>query len=155
MGKMGNKTKEKKAVAGVLAKFSEEDIRAVIQNTKDRAQIKAEIAQGIKLGTQEMKRHLMAQQTAFELDATHRYMTLVLSVLHGDFGWGNTRLNRLLSLVREFEGDIKQSRTRIPEIQAVLKDDTGVDICQENCVSVLFGARGVVIDTDCVPVFEV
>lgn len=149
MGKFGKKTRKKKVVAAVMANYSDREIEAVVKRAQEDIDVKAAVEHSVKVAVNEMKRHLAAQQTAFELDAVQRYMTFVLSVLHGEFGWGKVRLDRLLTLVREWEGDIKQSRTKIPEIQAVLEADTGIKLCQDNCVSILFGAEGVVVHDYC------
>ena len=153
MGKFGKKTRKKKAVATVMANYSDREIEAVVKRAQEDIDVKATVEHSVRVAVNEMKKHLAAQQTAFELDAVQRYTTIMLSVLHDKFGFGHDRLKRLVLATGSRAVDVRETRTRLEDIQDMLRSETRIDICRDNCVSMLFGAKAVAIDRDCVPIF--
>ena len=154
MGRFGKKTRKKKAVGKVLANYSEDEIQAVVNRAQQRLDVNATVEASVAVSVREMKKHLTAQQTAFEIDAVQRFTTIVLSVLHDKFGFGHDRLKKLVLEASARAVAVRETRTKLTDIQQMLREETRIDICQDNCVSVLFGAKGVVIDDDFIPVFK-
>lgn len=148
MGKFGKKTRKKKVVGKVLAAYSDSEIQAIVDRAQQKIDVEATVKGCVGASVREMKKHLTAQQVAFELDAVQRYTTIILSVLHDKFGFGHDRLKRLVLEASGRAVAVRETKTKLTDIQDMLRQETRIDICQENCVSVLFGAKGVVVDDD-------
>lgn len=145
MGKLARSVKRRKIAVNTLAKYKPEEIDAVVRQAQERTSLEEMLRQA----TAEMKQHLAARQAAIELDAVQRFTTILLSVLHDEYGFGHDRLKRLIMETKQRAIDIRATRTKLDEVREMLREETRIDICQDNVVSLLFGAKALVVDDGC------
>lgn len=145
MGRFAKSIKHRKIAVNTMAKYKPEEIDAVVQQAKERRSLEEMLRQA----TDEMKKNLTARQAAIELDAAQRFATVMLSVLHDKNGFGHDRLKRLILETARMATDIRATGTKLEEVREMLQEETKIDIYQDNVVSLLFGAKAIVVEDDC------
>ena len=128
-----------------MRKLTPEELEAVIDAAQRPQNLKAEVEKAV----QQMKAHFTAHEAAKNINAMYEFATMIYWYLYDKRGWKRQTIDSLIKGVGNIAQAVNEKQIDFNLIRQTLKEEIGLDLIGDNKPTVLFGGKGIVVNTDC------